>query len=171
MFGSHQIFSLDRVLIFVFFYAVMETVELVDHQKKAYIKALEEFPHDHVAAKAAKVPISMVRRWFDEDPDFNLACTEIKEVVIDSLEQKALKLAIEGSEVMLKYTLTALRPDVWNPTQKVEHDVVGHRFIDFTGESLHGDVDEIEDQQSDNDAEGRSSIQRDDRLLTVGGGE
>lgn len=137
----------------------METVQLVDEQKRAFIKALEACPHDHKAAKAAKVPISMVRRWFEDDPDFNLACTQVKELVVDELEQVAVGLAMDGSEGMLKFVLPALRPDVWNPAQKVEHEVVGHRFIDFTGEVINGDDDHpIPAEEGSDEPEGRPAL-------------
>ncbi len=138
----------------VFFCVSMETVQLVDEQKKAFINALRNCPHDHKAAQAARVPISMVRRWFEDDPDFNLVCTEIKELVVDEIEARALELAKDGSENMIKFVLPALRPDVWNPAQKVEVETVGHRFIDFTGNDIHGEATNGDSERSGEDTQG-----------------
>lgn len=135
------------------FCVVMETIVLDDRLKAAFLKALEQFPSDSRAAKNAGVTLNQVRRWFDDDPDFNLQCSEIKERVttekLDSIEDKALEMAEEGSENMIKFVLPALRREKWNPALRIEAEVAGHRFFDFTGQELLTAEEEEEDPQQE----------------------
>ncbi len=109
-----------------------------DHQKKAFLTQMLANPQEYVAARASKVPISLVRQWLEEDPDFNLAVDEIKMHVLDTIEAKGISLALDGSEHMVKFFLERLRPGTYALNQQKEAEDIVHRFFDFTGGEIHG---------------------------------
>lgn len=123
----------------------METVVFEDRQKLAFIKALGDCPQEYSAARIAHVPIALVRGWYDSDPDFNLACTEIKEELLDRIEAKAYTNALDGSENMIKFILERQR-EAFSPSLRIKEDgPVKHRFFNFDGSEFVGDdVEEAE---------------------------
>lgn len=123
----------------------METVDFENKQKRAFIEALGHMPQEYSAARVAHVPIALVKGWYDSDPDFNLACTEIKEELLDRIEAKAYANALEGSENMIKFVLERQR-EAFNPQIRIKDDgPVKHRFFNFDGSEMLGD--DIEDAE------------------------
>jgi len=119
----------------------MSVINLDDASKARFLTALESEPREYSAAKISGVPIARVKQWYEDDPDFNLACQNCKELLLDELERKAVERALEGSEAMLKFILIAQRPDKFNPAIKLELDgELVHRFVDFTGAEMHGET-------------------------------
>jgi hypothetical protein len=116
-------------------------VDFENVQKKAFIEALGVVPQEYAAARLSHIPIALVKGWYASDPDFNLACTEIKEHLLDTIEAKAYEQALLGSEKMIMYVLERQRAS-WNPsTDKGDTGPVKHRFFDFSGAEITGSED------------------------------
>lgn len=113
-----------------------------DDRKTEFLRQMLANPQEYVAARAANVPISLVRVWLDEDPDFNLAVDEIKMHVLDTIEAKGINLALDGSEQMVKFFLERLRPDQYSLTQREQQEKIVHRFFDFGGGEIHNPEDD-----------------------------
>lgn len=120
----------------------MTTIDFENRQKKAFIEALSTIPQEYSAARVAKVPIALVKGWYDSDPDFNMACNEVKEHLLDEVEAKAYGMALQGSERMIQFVLERQREN-WNPRiQKEDEGPIKHRFFDFSGKAIHEDNEE-----------------------------
>ena len=121
----------------------METVEFEDKQKGAFLEAMKKTPHEYSAARIAKVPIALVRGWYDSDPDFNLACECIREEMVDAVEAKLFENALEGDTQSIKMVLENHRPK-YNPRRDGDEDKgpTKHRIMDFSGEVIGGDPEE-----------------------------
>ena len=121
----------------------METVDFENTQKRAFLQAMAQTPQEYAAARIAKVPIALVKGWYDSDPDFNLACTELKEHLLDEIEAKAYSLALEGSEHMIRFVLERQR-DAFSPHKQAEDTgPIKHRIRDFSGNWV-GEDDEYD---------------------------
>lgn len=110
----------------------METIDFENRQKKAFIDALGQVPQEYSAARIAKIPIALVKGWYSSDPDFNAACSEIKEELLDRVEAKAYTMALDGSEQMMRFVLERQRKD-WAVQQTLSEEKITHRIRDFSG--------------------------------------
>jgi hypothetical protein len=123
----------------------MDVIDFEHNQKKAFLTAIAEVPQEYAAARIAKVPIALVRGWYDSDPDFNLACTEAKEHLLDTIEAKAFELALGGNDHMIRFVLERQR-DSFSPHKREEDKgPIKHRIRDFSGKYV-GEED-VHDEQ------------------------
>jgi AcrR family transcriptional regulator len=79
------------------------------------------------AAKAAGASRTTVYRWRDEDKSFAEAWDSAREEGLDLLEDRALRLAHQGSERLIMFILKAGRPEKYK--ERVAADLTGHYSV------------------------------------------
>ncbi len=85
----------------------MSTEEL----KRRFLEAYERYGTVTSACRIVELSRDSPYRWRQQDPEFNEAFENSRNVVADDLEQEALRRAHDGSDLLLIFMLKALRPD------------------------------------------------------------
>lgn len=114
------------------------TESLDEHFAKSKAKFLKvlraqlaENPPRYNPSEAAKVidySRSTPYRWAEKDPEFNAKWRDIAEAFADSLEDRMVSRAWEGSDVLMIFFLKALRPEKYR--ERYEH--TGSQAISVT---------------------------------------
>ena len=96
---------------------IIQNTSLAD-QQHAFLEAYElALLNTAVACRSANVSRSDVTQWRLRWPDFDRACVDIEEAVLDRVETCAVQLAIgeteAGHPAMIKEVLTNLRRGRW----------------------------------------------------------
>lgn len=92
----------------------------VERAKRGFLEAFAETGNHNLASRAIHAPPGAYRVWRKDDPSFDAALADLESYVTDRLEGVAYKMARDGDGPMLRYMLTALRPDKYG-RQRVEH--------------------------------------------------
>lgn len=103
-------------------------------------RKLGSLPH---AAKLCKIPKAELEEW-RKDPDVALSLDIAAAEGDGKLYEKALGVVEHnlGLNDMFaaKVVLQAVHPEKWNPAQRISVEAVIHRFIDFDGREIHGNL-------------------------------
>lgn len=63
------------------------------------------------ACRKSQIPMQQYRSWMQSDPDFVQAVTEVRDTIMDSVEEKLIESAEEGSMPAISYFLDARGKD------------------------------------------------------------
>ena len=134
----------------------MQVVHFLSARQKALIDAINQLGSIKHAARMLKIPPKEVEGW-RSDPDVALALDLAEGQGNATLYQKAIQVVHANLEKENMYAaemvLKATDPEKWNPAHRVQVEAVHHRFIDFNGQEIHGNVidGEVQDSNADND--------------------
>ena len=89
--------------------------------KGRFLAALEEKPIIARACKKANISREHAYNERERDEEFAQAWKSALETAVDSLVEKAWDRAAEESDVLIRFLLSAHRPEVYRETQRHEH--------------------------------------------------
>lgn len=128
----------------------MQVIRMLSERQRAVVEAakkLGSLPH---AAKLCRIPKAELEEW-RKDPDIALSLDIAAAEGDGQLYQKALGVVEHnlGLNDMFaaKVVLQAVHPEKWNPAQRISVEAVIHRFIDFDGREIHGNLLENDTQK------------------------
>lgn len=107
--------------------------ELTEAQKLSFLDHLAEHGNATRAAKQVGVKPNTARYWRANDPDFCLLWDEAIEQVADSLEEKGLARAEDGSDRLLEFFLKSHRPRRYRESIKLDIDQRTTLVMDLSG--------------------------------------
>lgn len=103
--------------------------EVRDKAKENFLKAYEANACN--ISKAAR-NISISRRvyykWREQDPDFDEACHELEQGMIDLAESQLHANILNGKETSLIFFLTNRAPDRWKHIKAFDHTTGGEKI-------------------------------------------
>lgn len=89
--------------------------------RPAFLAKFRETGTVYSACKASGVARSHVYRERQSNEEFALAWADVEEDLVDTLEQKALEVALTGEVRMLEFLLRHRRPERYRENVKVTH--------------------------------------------------
>ncbi|NIP94503.1 MAG: hypothetical protein GWO24_14090 [Akkermansiaceae bacterium] len=92
-----------------------------EEQRETFLEAFAQTGNVTDSAQRAGVSVRSINRLRRADGDFDREFTEARRDALVGIEDKALELAREGSETLIKFMLKAHRPERYDDSIRREH--------------------------------------------------
>jgi hypothetical protein len=93
--------------------------------QKRFLEVLAETPSVKAACLTAGVSRMTAYRYRHSDPEFAEQWQDAIDQSVDDLEAVAFKLAVEGDAGLIQFMLRCHKPQVYNPSTKVDAAMLG----------------------------------------------